>query len=163
MNKRRDYPSVKSVFTDIRLFLAFGFGSGLSRIVPGTLGTLASVPLYFALVQLPLWAYILVVLAAWGVGIYLCGYAAKKLGVHDHGGIVWDEFVGFWITMIALPSSWQWVLAGFILFRIFDMVKPWPISYLDKKIHGGHGIMLDDVVAGLMALACLHVYARFML
>lgn len=162
MNKRRDYPSAKIVFTDWRMLLAFGFGSGLSRIVPGTLGTLASVPLYFLLVQLPLWQYLLVVVAACLLGNHLCDYAAKKLGVHDHGGIVWDEFAGFWITMIALPYEWPWVLAGFIVFRFFDMVKPWPINWLDRKVHGGVGIMLDDIVAGLMSLACLHAVRMYL-
>lgn len=158
MSKRRDYPSARTVFTDWRMLLAFGFGSGLSRIVPGTLGTLAALPFYFLLIKLPLWQYFTVVLVACLLGNHLCGYAAKKLGVHDHGGIVWDEFVGFWITMIALPHTWQWVLAGFMLFRFFDMVKPWPINWLDRKVHGGVGIMLDDVVAGLMSLACLHAF-----
>lgn len=161
MSKRRNYPSVKTVFTDWRMLLAFGFGSGLSRIVPGTLGTLAAVPFYYLLIQLPMWAYLAVVVLSCGVGVHLCGYAAKKLGVHDHGGIVWDEFAGFWITMIAVPSSWQWVLAGFVLFRFFDMVKPWPINWLDRKVHGGTGIMLDDIVAGLMALVCLQGYRFF--
>jgi len=140
------------------MLLAFGLGSGLSRIVPGTLGTLAAVPFYLLLIELPLEIYLVVVALSTFAGVYICGYAAKKLGVHDHGGIVWDEFVGFWITMIAVPHSWQWVVAGFVLFRIFDMVKPWPISWLDKHVHGGLGIMLDDVVAGMLALACLHLY-----
>lgn len=161
MNKRINYPSVKTVFTDWRMFLAFGFGSGLSRIMPGTMGTLAAVPVYYLMTMLPLWAYLGLTLASCVVGIYLCDYASKKLGVHDHGGIVWDEFAGFFITMIALPSSWPWVLAGFVLFRIFDMVKPWPISWLDKHIHGGKGIMIDDVIAGLMAALCLQAYRMF--
>lgn len=143
------------------MFLAFGLGSGLSRIIPGTLGTLAAVPFYLAMAKLPLLGYLAIVLIATLVGVYLCAYATKKLGVHDHGGIVWDEFVGFWIAMIALPATWQWIVAGFVLFRIFDMWKPWPISWLDKHVHGGVGIMLDDIVAGFMALACLHGYRIF--
>lgn len=159
--KRKQYPSAKSVFLDPNMLLAFGFGSGLSRIMPGTAGTLAAIPFYFLLSALPLWLYIVIVAACCVWGIYLCAYAAKKIGVHDHGGIVWDEFVGFWITMIAVPSGWQWLLAGFVLFRVFDMVKPWPISWLDRRVHGGLGIMLDDVVAGVMALVCLHGYRYF--
>lgn len=160
-SKRTNYPSAASVFTDVQMFLAFGLGSGLSRITPGTLGTLAAVPFYLLLAQCPLWLYLLVVLLSTVIGVKLCDYAAKKLGVHDHGGIVWDEFVGFWITMIAVPQGWQWLLAGFVLFRFFDMVKPWPISWLDRRVHGGFGIMLDDVVAGLMALICLHGWQYF--
>jgi len=147
----------KQIFLSPQMFLAFGFGSGLSPVVPGTIGTLASVPLYFLLVQLDLWLYVSVVLAATILGVYLCGYTAKKLGVHDHSGIVWDEFVGFWITMIAVPFQWEWVVIGFVLFRFFDMFKPWPISWIDKKVHGGFGIMIDDVVAGIAAWACVHL------
>ena len=140
------------------MLLAFGFGSGLSRFVPGTLGTVAAIPFYLVMSQLPLEVYLAIVLVSTFVGVHLCRYAADKLGVHDHGGIVWDEFVGFWITMIAVPAGWSWLLAGFVLFRIFDMVKPWPISWLDKHVNGGFGIMLDDVVAGILALSCLHAY-----
>ena len=149
-------PPAKHVFSDWRLLLAFGFGSGLARYMPGTFGTLAAVPLYLLLVQLPLWAFVLIILAAWVFGNYLCGYAAKSLGVHDHGGIVWDEFVGFWITMLLLPVTWPWILAGFVAFRFFDMVKPWPISWLDKKVPGGAGIMIDDIAAGVMACLTVH-------
>ena len=137
-------------------FLAFGFGSGLSPIMPGTVGTVAAVPLYFALTLLPHWAYALIVMVSAIVGIYLCGITAKWMGTHDHGSIVWDEFVGFWITMFLVPTGWPWVLAGFIFFRVFDMLKPWPISLADKHVHGGFGIMLDDVLAGIAAALCLH-------
>ena len=92
-----------------------------------------------------------------GVGVYLCQYTTDALGVHDHSGIVWDEFVGFWITMIAAPLSWKWILLGFVLFRIFDILKPWPVKLADAKLKGGLGIMLDDVLAGLYALACLQL------
>lgn len=138
-------------------FLAFGFGSGLSPKAPGTMGTLAAIPLYWLLSQLPLGYYSLAIVITCVLGIWICGEASKQLGVHDHGGIVWDEFAGFFIAMWALPNSWPWVLAGFVLFRLFDIAKPWPIGPLDKKVHGGLGIMLDDVVAGIMACACLHL------
>jgi len=91
------------------------------------------------------------------VGIYLCGKTADALGVHDHGGIVWDEIVGYLITMIAVPLDWKWVLVGFILFRIFDIWKPWPIKWVDSKVSGGLGIMLDDVLAGIFAAVGLHL------
>jgi len=131
--------------------LAFGFGSGLSPKAPGTMGTLAAIPLWWLLAQLPLSTYLVVVLVAAVAGILICGRAADRLGVHDHGGIVWDEFVGFWIAMAALPVTWQSLILGFVLFRLFDILKPWPISWLDRRVSGGFGIMIDDVIAGLAA------------
>ena len=137
------------------LLLAFGFGSGLSPKAPGTMGTLAAIPLWYLLAQLSQPAYILVVALCAIVGIFICGSAADRLGVHDHGGIVWDEIVGFWITMTFLPATYVYALLGFVLFRLFDILKPWPISWLDKNIGGGLGIMIDDVVAGLAAAAVI--------
>ncbi|MBD1572349.1 phosphatidylglycerophosphatase A [Vibrio sp. S17_S38] len=137
--------------------LAVGFGSGLSPIVPGTTGTLAAIPFYFLIVQLPLMGYFLVVLLAALVGITICQKASDDMKVHDHGAIVWDEFVGFWITMSIVPMlglpiyDWHTLLIGFVLFRAFDMIKPWPIIVLDRRVHGGFGIMVDDVLAGIMA------------
>jgi phosphatidylglycerophosphatase A len=149
-------------------FLAVGFGSGLSPVVPGTMGTLASVPLYFLLVQLPLSLYLVVVLASCIVGVKICQITSDDMGTHDHGSIVWDEFAGFWITMSLVPmmnlpvTDWRWVAAGFILFRFFDMVKPWPIGWLDKRVHGGMGIMIDDIVAGVMAAISLFLLGNYM-
>ncbi len=140
-------------------WLAFGFGSGLSPKAPGTVGTLAAVPLYLLLAQLSLPLYAALVVAAFLLGIYLCHATAADMGVHDHPGIVWDEFVGYWITMLAAPPGWLWVVLGFALFRLFDVWKPWPISWCDRHVHGGFGIMLDDVLAGLLALICLQAIA----
>ena len=137
--------------------LSLGFGSGLAPVAPGTFGTLAAIPFYLLIAQLALPYYLAIVVLGLAAGVYLCGYTSAALGVHDHGGIVWDEFVGFWITMIAVPVTWQWIVAGFVLFRIFDIVKPWPVKIADAKMKGGFGIMLDDVLAGLYALGCLHL------
>ncbi|MCP4877970.1 MAG: phosphatidylglycerophosphatase A [Gammaproteobacteria bacterium] len=137
--------------------LSLGFGSGLAPVAPGTCGTLVAIPIYLLLAQLALTYYLLFIMLGFVAGIFLCGYSSKALGVHDHSGIVWDEFIGFWITMIAVPCSWQWILGGFVLFRVFDIVKPWPVKIADAKMKGGFGIMFDDVLAGLYALACLHV------
>jgi len=137
------------------VFIAMGLGSGLSPKAPGTAGTLATVPLVYFLQQQTLLIYILVTLFVLLTGSWVCGYAAKVLKVHDHSGIVFDEVAGFLITMFMVPAGWQWMLAGFILFRFFDAAKPWPISWIDKNIHGGFGIMIDDVVAGVISLACL--------
>lgn len=145
----------KTVLSDPIHFLAFGFGSGLLPKAPGTWGTLVAVPLWFLLAQLPLNSYLLAIAVLSVVGIWLCGKSSEKLGVHDHGGIVWDEFCGYWVTMILVPVTWYWALIGFVLFRVFDIIKPWPIKWLDKKVHGGFGIMIDDIIAGLFALAVL--------
>ena len=132
-------------------FLAFGFGSGLSPKAPGTTGTIAAIPFFLLMQPLSLPVYLLIVAVACLTGFWLCGKTAEDLGVHDHPGIVWDEFCGFWITMIAAPPGWSWIIIGFILFRIFDVWKPWPIRLLDKKVHGGFGIMIDDVLAGFFS------------
>lgn len=143
-------------------FLAFGLGSGAAPKAPGTFGTLAAVPLFLLLQPLALHWYLLMLVVTFLVGIYLCGKTSADMGVHDHGGIVWDEFVGYWVTMFAAPAGWLWIVIGFVLFRIFDIAKPWPISWADKKVHGGFGIMLDDLLAGLMALAVLQLLALFL-
>ncbi|MBD2857757.1 phosphatidylglycerophosphatase A [Spongiibacter sp. KMU-158] len=135
--------------------LSVGFGSGLSPKAPGTFGTLAALPFWCALQLLSPLPYLLVVIVAFVLGVYLCGKTADALDVHDHGGIVWDEFVGLWIALFALPFEWPWIVLGFVLFRLFDIWKPWPIRVLDAKVHGGLGIMIDDVVAGVYALALL--------
>lgn len=131
--------------------LSFGFGSGLAPRAPGTFGTLAAVPVYWLLSGLSLPLYLALTALAALLGIWLCGYTARRLGEHDHPSIVWDEFVGYFITMIAAPAGWQWLLLGFVLFRLFDILKPWPIRWIDRHVHGGFGIMLDDVLAGVMA------------
>ena len=142
-------------------FLALGFGSGLAPKAPGTFGTLAAIPLYLVMSGLSPQVYGLITLFLAIVGIYICGYCAKAVNVHDHPAIVWDEIVGYLITMFMIPWSWHSVLIGFILFRIFDIFKPWPISYLDKNCHGGFGIMIDDVLAGVFSLICMHLIYAF--
>ncbi|MCU7844808.1 MAG: phosphatidylglycerophosphatase A [Candidatus Thiodiazotropha sp. (ex Monitilora ramsayi)] len=131
--------------------LAFGFGSGLAPKAPGTFGTLVAIPIYLILQPLSYWLYLLLVVLGFIVGIWICDQTSKDLGVHDHGGIVWDEIIGYLITMSFVPASLWWILIGFVLFRLFDILKPWPIGWLDKRVEGGFGIMLDDLVAGLYA------------
>ncbi len=142
-------------------FLAFGFGSGLAKFAPGTFGTLAAIPLYLLLVQLPWLWYGVITLLAFYIGIRICQVTSDDLKVHDFSGIVWDEFVGFWITMFLIPLDWKWVILGFILFRFFDIVKPWPIRELDQHVKGGFGIMIDDVLAGIYAWLCLFLVVKF--
>ncbi len=138
-------------------FFAFGFGSGLSPWAPGTAGTLVAIPAYLLVSDLSLPMYTVFIAVMTLLGIWFCEVASRELGVHDHPGIVWDEFVGYWITLWALPATWTWIIAGFVVFRIFDIIKPWPIGPLDKKVKGGFGIMIDDIVAGILACATLHL------
>lgn len=140
-------------------FAAFGFGSGAVPWAPGTAGTLAAA-LIWLLLPVPGLAGQLVIVAAITVaGIAICGRTARDIGVHDHGGIVWDEFAGLWIALVWVPQGWPWLIAAVVLFRIFDIIKPWPIGWLDRHVGGGTGIMVDDVVAGLMAWGCLQLAA----
>ena len=154
--------SVNTVFGHPIHFLAFGFGSGLAPVAPGTFGTLVGIPFFFFMVSLPMWGYLSLILA-FLFGVWLCDRSSKMLGVHDHGGIVWDEIVGYLVTMIAAPAGWEWVIVGFILFRIFDIFKPWPIAYLDRHVSGGFGIMVDDILAGVYAMLILQLLSYFLI
>ncbi|MEP1445387.1 MAG: phosphatidylglycerophosphatase A [Paraglaciecola sp.] len=150
-----------SLFNPVH-FLALGFGSGLAAKMPGTFGTLAALPLVVLLSHYASFSiYLGVTLLVSVAGIWICGKTADDMKVHDDSSIVWDEVAGMLITMIAVPLSWQTLVAGFVLFRFFDILKPWPISYLDKHVHGGFGIMIDDVLAGVFALCVLHIGLAF--
>ena len=150
-------PLPSSIWTDPLLLLACGLGSGAARFAPGTFGTLVAIPLYWFMQPLSILYYALITLVLFLLGIGLCGYAARKLGVHDHPGIVWDEIVGYLITMFMAPIGLMWIIIGFALFRLFDIWKPWPISWLDAKVSGGFGIMIDDVLAGIYAACVLQL------
>lgn len=142
-------------------FLALGLGSGLLPKAPGTWGSALAVPLYFVLFQ-PLGVVLGLglLLVTFLLGVYLCGSAARDFGVHDHSAIVWDEFVGQWMVLFyllnftGLPIMTACIL-GFGLFRLFDVAKPWPIRWADQQLHGGFGIMVDDVLAAIMAVGVI--------
>lgn len=132
-------------------FIAAGFGSGLMPFAPGTWGTLIAIPIYWLLSFCPLAIYLCVTSAAFIVGVFVTDWVARDMGEHDYGGIVWDEIVGYLITMILVPVNVIWMIVGFLLFRLFDIWKPQPIRTIDQKITGGMGIMLDDVLAAVFA------------
>ncbi len=138
-------------------WIAFGFGAGLSPLAPGTAGTLAAIPLYLVLQVLSPLAYLLMLAVLFLVGLWACDKTAQELGASDPGAIVWDEILGFLVTMALAPPGWIWILLGFILFRLFDILKPWPIGALDRQVKGGLGILLDDLVAGVMAWGLLQL------
>ena len=139
----------------VHLF-AFGFGAGLSPRAPGTAGTLVAVPIVYAMLHLDWRIQLACVSLAFVIGIFICGESARRLQVHDHSGIVWDEITGFAITMIGMQPTLPFMCTGFLLFRFFDVVKPWPIREADHRLSGGLGIMLDDVLAGVFSCAILY-------
>jgi len=143
-------------------WIACGFGSGLVPRAPGTAGSLAALLPWLALRELQ-WPYYLAVLAfAFVLGMWACEWAVRVLKIADPGTVVWDEFVGQWLALVpllAVPRPWWWIFFGFILFRIFDIGKPCPVSWADR-LHGGIGVMLDDVLAGLYAALVLTLALR---
>ena len=152
-------------------WLACGFGSGLAPVAQGTFGSLAALLPWLLLRQLQLPAYLLALLIAFGVGVWACGVAGRVLQVADHRSIVWDEFVGQWVALLPLlvpgleparsSSVALWMLIGFALFRLFDVWKPWPISWLDRQVKGGLGVMVDDLLAGIFAAVVLALLLYF--
>lgn len=137
-------------------FLAFGLGSGLSPVAPGTAGSFVAIPLYLLLAwAVPMPWLLGVVALSFLAGIWFCDVAGKALGVADHGGIVWDEIVAMWLILAFTPLSWEWYTAAFLLFRLFDVWKPFPIRTIDERTHGGFGVMLDDLLAAGYALVVL--------
>lgn len=143
-------------------FLAFGLGSGLLTRAPGTMGTLAAVPVAVVVSLTGIswfWFLVLTFLA----GIWLCSRTTQNLGIEDHGGIVWDEMVGYWLVVAFLPFHWAWWLAAFVVFRGFDILKPWPISLVEESFDGGLGIMLDDILAAVYALIVLMFIEKLIL
>lgn len=137
--------------------LGFGFGSGLAPFAPGTFGTLPALPLAAALIALGIdgWLLALLCLPLFLAGIWICNRTEAALGVHDYGGIVWDEIVGMLLVLAFTPNTATWWLAAFAAFRFFDAIKPPPIRWFDRQVAGGLGVMLDDLIAALMSLALI--------
>jgi len=141
-------------------WIATAFGAGLAPKAPGTAGSLvALLPWWFLLRGMSPGIYLAVLAAGFLLGVWACGVCDRRLGMHDQGALVWDEVVGMWITLFAVPPQWWWMVVGFALFRLFDIWKPWPVSWADRGVHGGLGVMLDDVVAGVYALVVLQLIA----
>ena len=152
----------RTVLTDPVNFLAFGFGTGLAPVAPGTFGSIPGLALFWLTQDFGLYVQLGVALALVMAGIWICGESARRIGVHDHGGIVWDEIAGMYLTLFLAPATITGFLVAFLLFRLMDIVKPWPIRDLDHRIHGGLGIMLDDLVAALYAAFLLALYGWLM-
>lgn len=147
------------VWQDPIYFIAFGFGTGLMPKAPGTWGTLAAIPLYLLMLDLHWSIYLTLTILAFALGVWVSDKVSRDLGVQDYKGIVWDEVVGYLLTLFLAPKGWIWMLIGFILFRLFDIWKPQPIRLVDEKFPGGLGIMLDDVLAAIPAGLLLQLLA----
>ena len=157
-------PNWRFLFSHPAHLLAFGFGSGLARRAPGTFGTLVAFPLYWLLA--PLLSeelFILMLVLAFALGVWICGFTGRALGVADYGGIVWDEIVAMMLVLFFTPPGLAWSLLAFILFRFFDILKPPPIRYFDSNWHGGLGVMFDDLLAAGYALMCLALVKSLLL
>ena len=157
---RSHSPNFLDLKKDGQLLLAFGLGAGLSPKAPGTVGTIAALPGVLLLGQFALFGQLLILTVVVALGVLVSDYAVKKLRVHDHPGIVIDEFAGLWLSFFLVPLSLPLVVIGFILFRLLDILKPWPISWLDRKVKGGIGVMADDLLAGLITCLILHGLIR---
>ncbi|MDO9221372.1 MAG: phosphatidylglycerophosphatase A [Thiobacillus sp.] len=150
-------PDLKFLFAHPAHLIAFGFGSGLAPKAPGTFGTLLGWPLYWLIVaaapDLP--NQLILLIASFLLGIWACGRSGRTLGVADHGGMVWDEIVAFALVLLFTPPGWVWAGVAFLLFRFFDILKPWPIRLADRRLKNGFGVMFDDLLAAGYALAVI--------
>ncbi|MGY3229514.1 phosphatidylglycerophosphatase A [Luteibacter sp. HA06] len=139
-------------------WIACGFGSGLTPKAQGTFGSFAAILPWLLSRGLSVPAWLAVIVVAFAIGVWACDVAGRVIGVDDHRSLVWDEFVGLWITLLpALLAPWWAVVAGFALFRLFDVWKPWPIAWFDRRVKGGFGVMLDDAIAGIFAGIVLYL------
>lgn len=148
-------PTLRALAGDPRLALAFGLGAGLVPKAPGTAGSLVAIPLHLLTMGWSMPARLFALGVAFAIGVAVCGHAARVLRTPDHPGIVWDEVVGCLVALLVTPTGWVGLAVGFGLFRVLDIWKPWPIRVVDRRVHGGFGIMLDDLLAGAGAAAIL--------
>lgn len=162
MSKAVKRPTAHDLLAHPANFFALGFGSGLAKYAPGTFGSLAALPIFLCMPRVNIYFYIGIVIVLFAFGVWVCEASARQLGLHDHPAIVWDEIVGMLITLFLVPFSILPILLGFLLFRFFDIIKPWPIGWIDRRVDGGMGIMLDDVLAGLMAWAVLQLTVLYL-
>ena len=157
-------PTWRFILTRPVYLLAFGLGTGLSPKAPGTVGTLVGYPLYFLLIALFPFNFVLGVLAAlYLVGIWICDVAGKAVGVTDHSGIVWDEIVAMALVLCFSPPNIYGYVGAFLAFRLFDILKPWPIYLVDQRMKNGHGVMLDDLLAAVCSIAVIQFIVHFVI
>lgn len=157
--RNKDFKKYVQLTNPIHL-LAVGLGAGMSPIMPGTMGSAMAIPLWLLFNGLQPYLYWVLIVVAFIFGCFLCQKTSDDTHTHDSGHIVWDEFVGMWITLFFIPQiSVLWVAIAFVAFRVFDMAKPWPIRWFDKRVPGGFGIMVDDVIAAIFSSVTVYVIA----
>ena len=155
--------SKRIVLTHPLGWIASGFGVGLAPRAAGTFGSLAALlPWWLWLRHLPLAYYLGIVALGFALGVWASQWVIRRTRIEDPGVVVWDEFVGQWLALLLAPAGWPWIVAGFVLFRLFDIWKPWPVRWADRELHGGFGAMADDALAGLLAFVVLQSLARFL-
>lgn len=150
-------PNLRFMLSHPLHFLSLGFGSGLAKVAPGTFGTLVGLPLFWLMASYSMSMQLLVIAMLFIIGIYFCEFTGKAIGVIDHGSIVWDEIVAIMLVLTFTPHQWQWWLVAFVLFRLFDIWKPYPIRQLEAKFKNGFGVMFDDLLAAIYAIICLQL------
>ncbi len=157
-------PDLRFLLAHPAHLIALGFGSGLAPKAPGTVGTVLGLPLFWAITAIApdLPNQLILIAATFLLGIWACARTGRALGVADHGGMVWDEIVAFALVLLFTPAGWMWMLAAFGLFRLFDIVKPWPIRFFDIRLKNGFGVMFDDLLAAGYAIACLQLAAHLL-
>ena len=157
-------PDLRFLLAHPAHLIALGFGSGLAPKAPGTVGTVLGLPLFWAITAIApdLPNQLILIAATFLLGIWACARTGRALGVADHGGMVWDEIVAFALVLLFTPAGWMWMLAAFGLFRLFDIVKPWPIRFFDARLKNGFGVMFDDLLAAGYAIACLQLAAHLL-
>lgn len=156
-SSKTNQPSLKLLFQHPAYFFGLGFGSGLAKIAPGTFGTLMGLPLFWLIADYSFPTQLATITALFIIGIYFCSATGKAIGVADHGSIVWDEIVAIMLVLTFTPIALQWWLAAFLLFRLFDIWKPFPIRQCDARLKGGFGVMLDDLLAAIYAIISLKI------
>jgi len=157
MTTLKNMPNLKFLFSQPSHFIALGFGAGLARLAPGTFGTIVGLPLFYCLMATPELVHYTTIAVLFFIGIPICSKAGTALGVSDHGSIVWDEIVAMMLVLEFAPQKPVWWLVAFTLFRLFDVWKPFPIRQCDAKLKGGFGVMFDDLLAAIYAIASLKV------
>jgi len=151
-------PTWRFILSRPAYFIAFGFGAGLAPIAPGTVGTLLAFPLYWLFFpQVGALEFLLLIVVLFILGVWACDTAGRALGVSDYGGMVWDETVAFLLVLFLVPATLYWQAAAFLLFRLFDILKPPPIRHYDQTLKSGFGVMLDDLIAAFYTLLVLAV------